>query len=92
MARRLDAEAERQGAEIAVAAVAGKRTSLIHDMNRVGVRIRERQVAAALDEGRRLHSEAQALAADLAGKLQRLMGLRQAIVSLMTETANRQPP
>jgi len=90
LARRLDLQAEAEAARVAVAAVEAKRTNVIAQMNAVGVRIRERQLAAVLDEGRRVHAEAEALAADLAGKLQRIMGLRQAIVTMMTAAGGRQ--
>jgi DNA repair exonuclease SbcCD ATPase subunit len=89
LARRLDVEAERQGAEIAVAAVLAKRTSIIHAMNAVGARIRERQVVQALDEARRVHGEALALAADVGLKMMRLEGLRQALTDGQGEAAKR---
>jgi hypothetical protein len=89
MARRLDAEAERQGAEIAVAAVAGRRTALIHQMNAIGARIRERQVAVALDQARELHAEAVALAADIGARMMRLEALRQVLMDALSEAAGR---
>ena len=89
LARRLDAEAERQAADIAVEAVAAKRTGLLVEMNRIGARMRERQVAAALEEGRRLHVEAVALAADVGVRMMRLEALRQALTEAQAEAAGR---
>ncbi len=89
MARRLDAEANRRAAEIAIAAVEEKRIALIREMNRIGLRIRERQFAAALDEGRRIHAEALSLASDIAAKLQEIMGMRQAIFTMMVAASNK---
>ena len=89
LSRRLDAEAGRQAAEIAVAAVAGKRVALIHEMNRIGARIKERQIAAALDEGRRVYAQAQEIAADIGAKMMRLEGLRQALTDGLAEASGR---
>jgi hypothetical protein len=89
LARRLDADAERQGAEIAVAAVAAKRTALIHAMNAVGVRIREVQVAGALDDARRLHAEALKLVVDVGECMMKLEGLRLVLVDEQSGAANR---
>jgi hypothetical protein len=89
LARRLDAEAERQAAEVAVAAVAGKRTALIHAMNAVGARIRERQVAAALEQARGLHAEVVTMAADVGARMMKIEALRQFLTEAQAEAANR---
>ena len=89
LARRLDAEAARQGAEIAVAAVAGKRTALIHAMNAVGARIRERQVAAALEQARGLHAEVEKLAGEIGQRMMRVEALRQTLTESLSEAAGR---
>lgn len=89
LARRLDLQAEAEGARVAADALTAKRTSLIRELNRVGLKVRERQIASALGEARALHAEAEALGAEIAAKLMRVMGLRKAISDANTEALNR---
>ena len=87
--RRLDAQADVDAARVAVDAVAARRVELIHAMNAVGARIRERQVAAALDEARGLHREALALAADVGGRMMKVQALQQTLADAQGEALAR---
>lgn len=89
LARRLDLQAEAEEARVAADALTAKRTSLIRELNRAGLKIRERQIVSALGEARALHGEAEALGAEIAAKLMRVMGLHQVLNEANTEALNR---
>ena len=89
LARRLDAEAEREAAAVAVDAVSGKRVALIHAINAVGVRIKDRQVAAATDQARALHGEVEKFAGEIGQRMMRIEALRQVLTDSLSEAGNR---
>ena len=89
LARRLDLQAETDAARVAVNAVAGRQLSLIHEWNLLGGRIRERQVAAALDQARAVYGEVEKLATEIGEKMMRLEGLRTALVEARAEASGR---
>jgi len=88
-ARRLEAEAERQAAEIAVAATAPKRTGLIHRLTSIGAQITARQIAAAVEQARDVHSEVVKLIGEVSARMIQLEALRQSMIEGQAESVGR---